>query len=74
MNQPRTVRRQFQPTTDAQTRWDRAYQFLLQLSSHEPVDPAPPAGPTAPMGKELAHADRPVCPCLDCQPSTDANH
>ena len=33
------VRRQFQPTTNAERRWDQAYQHLLEWTL--PIDPVP---------------------------------
>jgi hypothetical protein len=69
-----TVHRQFQPTSDAQTRWDRAYQLLLRVCNHEPPAALPPTAPFPPVVKEVPDADRLVCPGLDFQPSADPNH
>jgi hypothetical protein len=74
MNHHWTVHRQFQPNRDAQTRWDRAYQILLRVSSHEPPAAVPPTVTFPPVVKEVPDADGLVRPGLDFQPSADPNH
>jgi hypothetical protein len=60
MNRRWTVERRWIDHPDAQRRWDRAYQLLLDVA-----DPA--VGP--PTEPESRHADRRLCPCLDTAPS-----
>lgn len=66
------VRRQWTETQDAQRRWDRAYQYLLQwsretsqsaaiLSSAEPV-------------QEVNHENRSVCTSIDSNAVPDTEH
>jgi len=66
------VRRQFQPTTNAERRWDRAYQHLLEWTL--PIDPVPDqlASFRPPLGRRRMHtmpirvvADRVFRQCRD---------
>ena len=54
--------------TDAERRWDYAYQFLLQwaMADAAGVLPAP-----VHYKKEADHGNRSVCPGLDQPPATD---
>ena len=55
--------------SDAQTRWDQAYQHLLQWTTDREGAPAP----LAPQ-QEVADACCPLRPCLDQPTSPSANH
>ena len=63
--------RTFQPHPDAQRRWDRAYQLLLEwtLPPEQATDQLLPHNPT-----EVAHAHSHVCPCLHPTPGPDTDH
>ena len=62
------IRRQFQPTTDAERRWDQAYQHLLGWTiSSEPVSALLPPF-RSPARTEGRDEDGDLCACVD-QPS-----
>ncbi len=63
--QRQTIRR-----SDAQTRWDQAYQHLLKWT----VDREGTQAPLAPQQEVLDNACCPVRPCLDQPTSPSANH
>jgi hypothetical protein len=71
MNRTRTwsIRRQTIRRRDAQTRWDQAYQHLLQWT----VDREGARAPLA-LQQEVADAHCPLRPCLDESTSPSANH
>jgi hypothetical protein len=74
MNRTRawSIRRQTIRRSDAQTRWDQAYQHLLQWTVDREGGRTPEA-PLAPQ-QEVADARRPLRPCLDQPTSPSANH
>ena len=74
MNRTRAWHIQRQPIQrrDAQTRWDQAYQHLLQWTADREGARTPPA-PLAPQ-QEVLDACCPVCPCLDQSTGSSANH
>jgi hypothetical protein len=71
MNRTRTwsIRRQTIRRSDAQTRWDQAYQHLLQWTADREGARAPLA-----LQQEVADAHCPLRPCLDESTSPSANH
>ena len=71
MNRTRawSIRRQAIRRSDAQTRWDQAYQHLLQWTADREGAPAP----LAPQ-QEVADARCPLRPRLDQPTSPSADH
>ena len=72
---PRSVRRQFVDTPDAPQRWDRAYQWILQLAA-EPDQPVPVAADVSSAHgapQEDNHEPRRVCSRVHVPASADAN-
>ncbi len=63
------IRRQMTQRSDAQTRWDQAYQHLLQWTA----DREGAQAPLAPQ-QEVPDAYCPLRPCLDQPTSPSANH
>jgi len=49
------IQRQLQPTADAERRWDRAYQHLLEWTRLEDSKEAPRPGPHAPNQGEMTN-------------------
>jgi hypothetical protein len=66
------IRRQTIQRSEAQTRWDQAYQHLLQWAVDR-EGACTPATPLAPQ-QEVADACCPLRPCLDQPTSASANH
>ena len=66
------IRRQTIGRSDAQTRWDQAYQHLLQWTVDR-EGARTQETPLAPQ-QEVADACCPVRPCLDQPTSPSANH
>jgi hypothetical protein len=64
-----TIRRQTLRRNDAQTRWDQAYQHLLQWTANREGAQAP----LAPQ-QEVVDAHCPVRPCLNQSTSPSTNH
>lgn len=64
-----TISRQPQPVRDAETRWDRAFQLLLQCAEPSPRPLAP--APAADHEEEIIHESRTLCTRLDWPPSVD---
>lgn len=62
------VRRTTVAMPDAQERWERAYQLLLQCASTGPPGMVVSPTPTVDVFPEVSHAGSGVCPCFD-QPS-----
>ena len=64
-----TIRRQTIRRSDAQIRWDQAYQHLLQWTANRESAHEAPLAPQ----QEVADARCPLCPSLDqpTSPSTD---
>lgn len=62
------IRRQFQPTMDAERRWDQAYQHLLEWTAQSDLvgAPLPSSGPPAEL--EARYEDRDLRAGID-QPS-----
>jgi hypothetical protein len=73
MNRTRAwrIQRQLIERSDAQTRWDQAYQHLLQwtTTNQEGVKPC-----LTPPLQEVPDAYCPLCPCLDQSASPSTNH
>jgi hypothetical protein len=71
MNRTRAwrIQRQLIGRSDAQTRWDQAYQHLLQWTADREGAPAP----LAPQ-QEVLDACCPLRPCLDQPTGPSANH
>jgi hypothetical protein len=71
MNRTRTwsIQRQTIRRSNAQTRWDQAYQHLLQWTADREGARAPLA-----LQQEVADAHCPLRPCLDQPTSTSPNH
>jgi hypothetical protein len=67
------IRRQFQPTTDAERRWDQAYQHLLEWTL--PSDPVSVLLPPfrSPVGAEVRYEDSDLCASID-KPSDPASN
>ena len=68
------VRRQFQPTTNAERRWDQAYQHLLEWSL--PNDPVPDllASFRPPAETELRYEDCDLFAGIDKPSDPGSNH
>ena len=71
MNRTRTwsIQRQTIRRNNAQTRWDQAYQHLLQWT----IDREGAGAPLA-LQQEVADAHCPLRPCLDESTSPSPNH
>ena len=68
------IRRQFQPTTDAERRWDRAYQHLLGWTlPSEPVSVLLPPF-RSPAGAEVKYEDSDLCTSIDKPPGPGSNY
>jgi hypothetical protein len=64
------IRRQVQILPDAQIRWDRAYQFLLQWSNASDLkDPVQNSD-----DKEVSDEHSDLCPCLYQSTSSQSDH
>jgi hypothetical protein len=68
------VRRQFQPTTDAERRWDQAYQHLLSWNQSERTGFAllPPF--RCPANAEVRDENSNICAGIDEPAEPGANH
>ena len=65
-----TVRRQFVPVLNGWSRWDRAYQQMLQWTWSEQEGLAN----TVPLRQESSHEDGHLCAGVDQPASPDSNH
>jgi hypothetical protein len=59
------IRRQFQPTTDAERRWDQAYQHLLGWSLPSDLVYALLPSSRPPAEREARYEDRDLCAGVD---------
>jgi hypothetical protein len=68
-----TIRRQFQPTRDAEQRWDQAYQHLLGWTL--PSDPVyvPLSSSRPPAETETRYEDCDLCPRINQPSDPDTN-
>ena len=75
MNRTRawSIRRQPIHRADAQTRWDQAYQHLLQWTVDREGACTSQAS-LAPQQQEVRDACCALCPCLDQSASPSPNH
>ena len=68
------IRRQFQPTTDAERRWDRAYQHLLGWTLRsDPVSVLLPSF-RPPAGAEVRYEDSDLCASIDKPSDPGSNY
>jgi len=67
-----TIRRHCVATTDAQRRWDQAYQLLVQWSTTGPEESS--SAPAGASRQEEDYEDRFVCTGLNPTTSTNPNH
>ena len=68
-----SIRRQLIWRSDGQTRWDQAYQHLLQRTLNR-EGASTPGAPLAPMLQEVTDARCSLRPCLDQPASPSADH
>jgi len=73
MKRQRKVRRQFQPTTDAERRWDQAYQHLLEWTLQ--INPVSALQPSfrPPAEAEVRDEDRDLYAGIDKPSDSGAN-
>jgi hypothetical protein len=74
MNRQWSVRRQWTETQDAQRRWDRAYQYLLQWSCETSRLQSTAILASAQPIQEVNHENRSVCPSIDPDTVPDTEH
>jgi hypothetical protein len=74
MNHQWKVRRQWTETQDAQRRWDRAYQYLLQWSGEASRPQSTAILSSAQPIQEVNHENRSVCTSIDPDTVPDREH
>lgn len=74
MNRQWSVHRQWTETQDAQRRWDRAYQYLLQWSRVASPPQSAAILPSAQPIQEVNHENRSVCPSINPNTVPDPEH
>ena len=69
------MQRRLQPMSDAERRWDRVYQHLLEWTRLEEPKEAAEPGPHTPKDEEMTNEnDRYLCSGIDRPAGASANH